>query len=419
MATSELMQMAAGYGGGRSGRLSDLLRGMPDTNNGSTMGGIASVLQKALLGYQMGQEQQALKDTMEGATAALQSRPGAQDAPGPNMDGSAGYNIAAKAPDTKLAANLLMQNPETQRMGFQMVTQNMAYDEAQKRAAEDAAMRKADRAESRGWAQEDRAAQQGFQEKMFGMQGTQAEKMARLQAALSAGNRLPQAPIAILGPDGKPQYVAPRDAYGKQPYEEKRQSIVGMTPEGQPIMGDPTKPQLPTAALKMQQEELDAIGAASSMRADLGSVNKMLDDGKLSLGPIDNLLSKGRNATGFSDENSRNFASFNATLEKARNDSLRLNKGVQTEGDAVRAWNELLSNVNDPELVKQRLAEIDKLNERAAGLRRNNIDVIRSNFGQPPLNTSRYENVAPAIGGGGLSASEAEELAALRARFGR
>lgn len=398
--------------------MSDLLRGMPDTNNGSTMGGIASVLQKALLGYQMGTEQQALKDTMEGATAALQSRPGAQDAPGPNMDGSAGYNIADKAPDTKLAANLLMQNPETQRMGFQMVTQNMAYDEAKKRAAEDRAARIEDRNTQQGFQREMMNAQQGQAEKMFGMQSTQAEKMARLQAGLTAGNRLPQAPVAIIGPDGKPQYVAPGDAYGKQPYEEKRFSIVGTTPDGQPIMGDPSKPQLPTAALKMQQEELDAIGAAASMRADLGSVNKMLESGQLSLGPVDNLLSRARNTTGFSDENSRNYASFMSSLEKMRNESLRLNKGVQTEGDAARAWNEIISNVNDPGVVKQRLAEIDKLNERAAGIRRNNIDVIRSNFGQPPLDTSRYQNVAPAIGGGGLSQSEQDELAALRARFG-
>lgn len=418
MPMSDLMQMAAGYGSGR-GRLSDILRGMPDTNNGSTMGGIGSVLQKALLGYQMGQEQQSLKDTMEGATAALQSRPGAQDAPGPNMDGSAGYNISAKAPDTKLAANLLMQNPETQRMGFQMVTQNMAYDEAQKRAAEDRAMRVEDRNTQQGFQREMMNAQQAQAEKMFGLQAGQSERMARLQAALAAGNRLPQAPVAILGPDGKPQYVAPADAYGKQPYEEKKSTIVGMTPEGQPIMGDPSKPQLPTAALKMQQEELDAIGAAASMRADLAGVKKMMEGGQLSISPLDNTISKVRNATGFSDENSRNYASLMSSLEKMRNESLRLNKGVQTEGDAARAWNELISNVNDPGVVQQRLAEIDKLNERAAGLRRNNIDVIRSNYGQPPLNTSRYENVGPAIGGGGLSLSEQDELAALRARFGR
>jgi hypothetical protein len=100
-----------------------------------------------------------------------------------------------------------------------------------------------------------------------------------------------------------------------------------------------------------------------------------------------------------SDADSRNFASFQSTLEKLRNDSLRLNKGVQTEGDAVRAWNELVKNINDPQVVRQRLAEIREINNRAIALRKYNIDVIRSNFGVGPLDTSAYERQAPALGG--------------------
>ncbi len=125
-----------------------------------------------------------------------------------------------------------------------------------------------------------------------------------------------------------------------------------------------------------------------------------IDAGKLKLGPVSNIASQARNMAGMSDEQSRNFQSFQSTLEKLRNDSLRLNKGVQTEGDAQRAWNELIKNINDPKVVKQRLGEIQKINARAANLRKMNIDSIRSNYGMEPMDTSGYEKQAPAVGGG-------------------
>ena len=190
-------------------------------------------------------------------------------------------------------------------------------------------------------------------------------------------------PIAVMGPDGKPMYVSPDQAIGKQPWNKKEDAA-----------------RLPTSALKLQQEELDAISAASSLNADLGAVYGQVNTGALKLGPVENLSSKAKNWAGMSDPNSRNFASFNSTLERLRNESLRLNKGVQTEGDAQRAWNELLANINDPEVVKQRLTEIQKLNERAANTRKMNIDAIRSNFGAEPLDTSRFESQPPTLGVG-------------------
>lgn len=158
---------------------------------------------------------------------------------------------------------------------------------------------------------------------------------------------------------------------------------------------------MPATALKMQQEELDAIGAVGSINADLAAIHKQVDSGTLKLGPIENLASQGKNTLGLSTENSRNYASFKATLEKQRNESLRLNKGVQTEGDSIRAWNELMENINDPNVVKQRLTEIQKLNERAAGIRKMNVDVIRQNYGKEPLETGGYSSQQPAVGQGG------------------
>lgn len=155
---------------------------------------------------------------------------------------------------------------------------------------------------------------------------------------------------------------------------------------------------LPTAALKMQQEAVDAIGTVGSINADLKAIDQQIQSGKLDFGPVSNIVNQARNAVGMSSEESRNFSSFKSTLEKLRNDSLRLNKGVQTEGDAQRAWNELFSNINDKKLVQQRLAEIQAINDRAANLRRLEVDTIRRNYGAEPLETEQFASQPAAIG---------------------
>jgi len=158
------------------------------------------------------------------------------------------------------------------------------------------------------------------------------------------------------------------------------------------------KGQLPTAALKMQQDELNEIGMASGLNADLAALGEQVRTGKLQLGFFKNIIGGAKNIAGLSDEQSRNLSTFKATLEKQRNDSLRLNKGTQTEGDAVRAWNEIMENINDGELVTERLAEIQKLNDRAVAIRKLNVDSIRRNYDVEPYDFSDYTNQPAAVG---------------------
>jgi uncharacterized phage infection (PIP) family protein YhgE len=155
---------------------------------------------------------------------------------------------------------------------------------------------------------------------------------------------------------------------------------------------------MPAAALKMQQEGLENLSIASNINPMMQRFADDIDSNKLRLGPVANLMNRGKNFAGSSDEGSRNFASFQATLEKLRNDSLRLNKGVQTDGDAQRAWNELMSNINDPGVVKQRIKEIQGINEKAVELHRMQVNQVRRNFGHPDIDVSGY--VAPQNKGG-------------------
>jgi hypothetical protein len=211
------------------------------------------------------------------------------------------------------------------------------------------------------------------------------EQMVRL----AAGLRQPRdegAPVAVIGPDGKPMLVSRKDSIGKMPAPTGKQSG--------------TNVQLPHQALKLQQEELDAIGTGSSIKKDIDSIAGQVERGEINPSLVNNAEAWIRDKTNTSTSESRNFLSFKATLEKLRNDSLRLNKGVQTEGDSQRAWDELLANVTDKEYVKKRLKEISDINDRAVSLRKMNVDVIRNNYGVEPLDVSGYQNVPAAVGKG-------------------
>lgn len=195
-------------------------------------------------------------------------------------------------------------------------------------------------------------------------------------------------PFEVTGEDGKPILVQQDKAGNIRP-------VQGYAPKG----GAGTSKPLPTAALKMIQESKDAIGTASSINADLGAISQQITDGNLSFGPVSNLWNAARNAAGSSTEQSRNFASFKASLEKLRNDSLRLNKGVQTDGDAQRAWNELFQNINDTKLVQKRLGEIKRINDRAVQLRQLDIDGVLQNYGRNPMDTGSYVRQPSALSG--------------------
>lgn len=184
--------------------------------------------------------------------------------------------------------------------------------------------------------------------------------------------------------------------------------------KGQQQGGYSTKP-LPGGALKIQDEALSALGAAGTLDKILAAKAQQIEDGTLSFGPVDNIINKARNAAGLSSEESRNFASFQSDLERMRNESLRLNAGVQTDGDAQRAWNELFQNINDPKLVRQRVQEIRSLNKRAAELQRLRVDSVRSNYNAAPYDFSRYDTPAEAPGSGTLIYSDPDKEASYQA----
>lgn len=176
-----------------------------------------------------------------------------------------------------------------------------------------------------------------------------------------------------------------------QPYRAPAAAPAGYraTPDGnlQAIPGGPAdKPEaapkpIPASVLRMRQESREALSVAQGMGSELANIRQQLESGKLQLGPMNNYIYQARNAAGQSTDESRAYQNMRSSFEKLRNDSLRLNKGVQTEGDAERAWNELLGNLNDNRNVIQQLQRIERINDRAIQLHTENMDDIEAEYG--------------------------------------
>lgn len=149
---------------------------------------------------------------------------------------------------------------------------------------------------------------------------------------------------------------------------------------------------MPGSVVNKVNDDLENIGTASQINARLTPYKTDLESRKLDLGPIRNKVYEAQNWAGLSNPQSVEYASFRGDLEKMRNDSLRLNKGVQTEGDAGRAWNELFKNLHDEKVVAARLGQIQQYNEAAIRLKKSIVGQTRSQYGQPEPDYSKIES---------------------------
>lgn len=363
--------------------------------------GLGRLAQALAGGYIMNKTDQEYKDRGDKYSNDLAQIMSPQTINASEMDPQGGSRPATMAEMLQRASSV--RNPD-----LGPLVQNLALTAAGQEA-EDQRFNTRSRMEDARWQQRfDTEGQRRNQERQEDM--TFRERLAKMQMSNVAPQTIALADgvytlnrngtlgnkLGDVKPSGTP--VAVPDPSSSTGFRYKLPTDISGTEAMDPARLRRGNDKLPTSALKMQQEEIDAIGTASTINADLGQFENMLDKGELKFGPIQNLESKARNFLGASTPESRNFASFRTNLERLRNESLRLNKGVQTDGDAQRAWSELFDNLNDPEVVRQRLGEIQRINERGAALRQMNVDMIRSNYGLDPLDTSNVRNQSPAFG---------------------
>ncbi|WWW34520.1 hypothetical protein V8017_16050 [Stenotrophomonas rhizophila] len=129
-----------------------------------------------------------------------------------------------------------------------------------------------------------------------------------------------------------------------------------------------------------------------------------LDNGTLQVGPLQSLIGNVRTSLGVAGDSDVALNEWNSDLTKIVNESLRLNKGVQTEGDAQRAANELM-NARDAKTVRAALGRLESFNNQAVRLQRQKQDLINANYGRSstlgdaPVTPVRAAGLPAAAGG--------------------
>jgi hypothetical protein len=170
---------------------------------------------------------------------------------------------------------------------------------------------------------------------------------------------------------------------------------------------------------KVVDEKKTILTQAAGTNSDLQSLVGLIDQGKLATDPLSRIGGTLANSVGMSTENSRNLSALESKLNGARNAILLLNKGVQTDGDADRAMNEIIAGAakNDTQLVKQRLNDLVTLNNRAIKATQAQIgDIYKENGGTPP-DLAQYTEQPAAVNSGGQSLQANPQAAQIRAAF--
>lgn len=290
------------------------------------------------------------------------------------------------APDMNAARQTAAANPYlAETMGLPLAQAGWQQQAADQQYQRNRADKLVDTESDRAWQaqqQAERAAREDASwEKRFSRQSAETRALIDAKGRPNAIRTLSPEEAAAAGfPAGS---VVQQDSNGAFSVVSKPSQVDG---------------RVPSALIKLESEDIGDLMAAQNSSADIGALRNQIEGGQLPLGPITNLSHRARNAAGMSTPESKNFASFRAGLEKIRNDSLRLNKGVQTEGDAQRAWNELFENLNDPGVVSQRLSEIERLNDRAKAERLFLIQQRRQAVNAPAFDESSLIRSTPIYG---------------------
>lgn len=154
----------------------------------------------------------------------------------------------------------------------------------------------------------------------------------------------------------------------------------------------PAKPvvdkPIPESALKNVGENMDKYDYLAQSSQNAADIIDDLKSGKLDLGMFKNWMNSGKNMAGMSDDQSRAFARYNQYLQGLVNDNLRLNKGVQTEGDAYRELKAISSNGSsyDNQTATEALQRVIKKSKEAVLNRGTGyLDSHTANYGEEPF----------------------------------
>lgn len=150
-----------------------------------------------------------------------------------------------------------------------------------------------------------------------------------------------------------------------------------LDPNGNRIKGQVGVGKISDSDKKAVREAEEQIMSSQNTVNQLGRVISNLEDGTLNLGLLSNAWNMTRNGLLGSTKESLAYEEMNRTINSAVNQVLMLAKGTQTEGDAQRAANTILSAPRwDNKVVMEALRELQDVARRTIALKQRQINDI-------------------------------------------
>jgi hypothetical protein len=139
---------------------------------------------------------------------------------------------------------------------------------------------------------------------------------------------------------------------------------------------------LPSYLAKGEEADYDAAQAASNIAADANNYINRIKSGEVKFGLKDIASIRARQLVGSSDPDVVAREDYDKFLRVLVNESLRLNKGTQTEGDSVRAAKELESS-ESPQAAASAMRRLVDINVRRVQDASKSVDTRRQNANFP------------------------------------
>jgi hypothetical protein len=139
---------------------------------------------------------------------------------------------------------------------------------------------------------------------------------------------------------------------------------------------------LPSNLAKAEEEDYGTAQASANLATDTNRVINQIKSGEIKFGLKDRASIRARQVFGSQDPDVIARENYDKFLLVLTNESLRLNKGTQTEGDAERAAKELLSS-ESPEAAASAMNRLLEVNVRRAQNAANSVERRRANAGFP------------------------------------
>ena len=182
--------------------------------------------------------------------------------------------------------------------------------------------------------------------------------------------------------------------------------LVQLNPDGTTTVLDEGSPEkveerlLPTKASADELDDVDAIYVSQDLINRSRNFINQIQNGKLVFYAGKTLAENFQIITGTgTEEQIKNSQEFKKFIDRLRNAKLRLAKGVQTEGDAERAVNELITSAetNSEKLIESSLLSLIDGAEVEITKRKSIIDIRRKNAGVKGFDYNQLQLQAPSF----------------------